>query len=284
MKLLSDKILGFLRIAELGSVSRAAKAMGLAQPSLTKRLQLLESELEVKLTRRTPRGIELTSDGQNLFSTLRQIARVEEEYRKQNQQGQEGALSGKVTIAGLSSQIHSVLIPVLGELLRSNPLVQIEFLTRQAKLLPSVLLRHEADFVIMDQVVEKKDIVSVELGKEKFVAVRHRSLRTRLDTFLDTDPEDPITEKFFRIQAKQKRMEYRRSYMHDTNGIISGLVNGLGCAILEERLIPRNAPLETIKGFRPLTVPVTLNYHQHAFYTKLQLAVISEIKKAQKFF
>lgn len=67
----------FQRIAEVGSISRAAGLLGIAQPALSRQLQLLEEELGVALFRRTRRGVELTDAGERLRAStaapLRQL-------------------------------------------------------------------------------------------------------------------------------------------------------------------------------------------------------------------
>ena len=67
----------FQRIAEEGSITRAAGLLGIAQPALSRQLQLLEEELGVALFRRTRRGVELTDAGERLRAStaapLRQL-------------------------------------------------------------------------------------------------------------------------------------------------------------------------------------------------------------------
>ena len=50
----------FLKIADTGSISRAAESLGLSQPSLSQQLLRLEDEVGVHLFRRTPRGVIVT--------------------------------------------------------------------------------------------------------------------------------------------------------------------------------------------------------------------------------
>lgn len=58
----------FLAIARCGNLTAAAEMLRLAQPSLTKRLKLLEEEYRVALFDRQPRGMTLTAAGQQLLA------------------------------------------------------------------------------------------------------------------------------------------------------------------------------------------------------------------------
>jgi DNA-binding transcriptional LysR family regulator len=61
----------FLRIAELGSFTKAADILGLSQPALSKQVKALEDALGVDLFRRTTRGVRLTPQGEFLLERLR---------------------------------------------------------------------------------------------------------------------------------------------------------------------------------------------------------------------
>src|SRR5215510_5853128 len=67
----------FLRIADEGSINRAASVLGIAQPALSRQVRLLEEDLGVTLFRRTARGVQLTEEGERLRATtvapLRQL-------------------------------------------------------------------------------------------------------------------------------------------------------------------------------------------------------------------
>lgn len=56
----------FLRIAEEGSITGAARSLGIAQPALSRQIRLLEDDIGVVLFRRTRRGVELTEEGERL--------------------------------------------------------------------------------------------------------------------------------------------------------------------------------------------------------------------------
>jgi LysR family nitrogen assimilation transcriptional regulator len=70
----------FMRIVELGSVSRASKDLFIAQPALSQQIANLEAELGVRLLSRTVRGVTSTEAGQTFYhhaqTVLRQIERL----------------------------------------------------------------------------------------------------------------------------------------------------------------------------------------------------------------
>lgn len=74
----------FVTLAESRSISEAAQKLYIAQPSLSKSLQLLEKELGVSLFLRTDAGISLTPEGKRILPEARQIL---EYYRGWKQMG-----------------------------------------------------------------------------------------------------------------------------------------------------------------------------------------------------
>lgn len=63
----------FVSVAEHGNVGRAAVALGLSQPALSKCLRRLEARLQTRLVRRVPKGIELTAVGTAFLAQVRRI-------------------------------------------------------------------------------------------------------------------------------------------------------------------------------------------------------------------
>lgn len=75
----------FVRIAEAGSISAAAKTLGLSQPSASRQLADLESNMNTQLIRRTTHSLSLTEAGAELLVDARRLLdeweAVEEKYR-----------------------------------------------------------------------------------------------------------------------------------------------------------------------------------------------------------
>ncbi|MGE0773631.1 MAG: LysR family transcriptional regulator [Sphingomonadaceae bacterium] len=69
----SKRLRGLLAIAEHGNFGRAATAMGLSQPSLSRQIALLEEEIAAPLLYRNGRGASLTPEGQRLVDAARPL-------------------------------------------------------------------------------------------------------------------------------------------------------------------------------------------------------------------
>ncbi len=73
----------FVRVAEMGSFSKAAIELDVAQPALSRQVRLLETDLRVTLLQRTGRGVLLTEAGKRLFdhavSILQLVAHARED-------------------------------------------------------------------------------------------------------------------------------------------------------------------------------------------------------------
>jgi DNA-binding transcriptional LysR family regulator len=63
----------FVAVADHGNLGRAAEALGLSQPALSKSLRRLERSMSTKLVRKVPRGVELTSVGHAFLSHVKRI-------------------------------------------------------------------------------------------------------------------------------------------------------------------------------------------------------------------
>ncbi len=63
----------FVRVAELGSFTRAAEQLGMPKARASLRVRALEEELESTLFQRTTRAVRLTPDGEQLLARGRRL-------------------------------------------------------------------------------------------------------------------------------------------------------------------------------------------------------------------
>jgi LysR family transcriptional regulator, nitrogen assimilation regulatory protein len=108
----------FVRVAELGSFSKAARVLEIAQPALSRQVRLLEVDLRETLLLRNGRGVALTPAGRRLFehgvSILQQVAQARTDLGAQRD-----APVGQVTI-GLPPSIGRRLTKPLIEGFRAQ--------------------------------------------------------------------------------------------------------------------------------------------------------------------
>jgi LysR family nitrogen assimilation transcriptional regulator len=107
----------FLRVAELGSINRAAKELGLSQPALSRCLSQLEHELGQQLVVRCRTGITITEAGSILASRglalLREAGAIREELANDP--------AGRVVVGMPAALRHLVTLPALQMMRSTSP-------------------------------------------------------------------------------------------------------------------------------------------------------------------
>lgn len=115
----------FLRIAELGSFSRASQALHIAQPALSQQIAQLEAELGHTLFHRLHRGVEMTEQGQAFYRQARRILKDIDDLPNVVHCSAE-QLSGTVAVGLPQSTAVQYAMPLLREAARRFPAVGVE--------------------------------------------------------------------------------------------------------------------------------------------------------------
>src|SRR5215212_5845961 len=115
----------FERVAELGSMSRAAEALHLVQPAVSQQIALLERQVGLRLFHRGPRGVRLTEAGEALLPSARRVL-AEVERAGQVLGGLRELRGGRVAL-GITPSAVIWLLPELLERYRGqHPMVQVQ--------------------------------------------------------------------------------------------------------------------------------------------------------------
>jgi len=104
----------FVKVAELGSFSRAAQALSLTQPTVSEHVRALEDELGVQLLDRLGRGAATTRAGHLLLGYAQRLLTLSREARQAIDQFQ-GRLSGELIIGGSTIPGEYVLPALVGQ-------------------------------------------------------------------------------------------------------------------------------------------------------------------------
>ena len=118
----------FVNVAQLGSISHAAERLNTAQSALTRQIQALEAELEVKLLRRHGRGVSLTAEGQLLLERASVILR-EAEATRQALKPTPDVVSGDVAFGMPPSVGDALTAPLMETFMAKYPQVKLRAVT-----------------------------------------------------------------------------------------------------------------------------------------------------------
>ena len=166
----------FVRIAELGSITRAASHLRLAQPALTRHVQRLEEELGVALFTRANRGVRLTEAGEKLLESasriLRDVERTGDEIR-----AQDAHPSGRI-ILGITPTLCPILVPELFVRMRHDfPRVELKVMHAGMLRLEAFLIDGRVDVALLSELSRSRLIVSTGLAEEEMVLVTQAAAR-----------------------------------------------------------------------------------------------------------
>ena len=155
-----NKARAFLVTAEEGSLSAAARALGMAQPTLGRQVDGLEQELGIVLFERVGRGLTLTPSGLELLDHVRDMGEAAGRVSL-TALGQSQALEGTICISA-SETYASVLLPAIITKLRlMEPGIQVEIVVANHA---SDLRRREADIAIRNFRPTEPDLIAKKIG------------------------------------------------------------------------------------------------------------------------
>ena len=153
-------IRSFLAVAEAGSLSAAARATGISQPTLGRHVQAIEATLQVQLFTRTAQGQLLTEAGQALMAPARAMQAAAAELAL-TAKGHAAGIEGSVRITASRVVSHTILPPILCRLRAEEPGIQIDLVPSDTT---ENLLFGEADIALRMYRPTQPDLVARQIG------------------------------------------------------------------------------------------------------------------------
>ena len=259
----------FLATVEAGSLSKAAKALGLTQPTLSRQVAGLEAALGVVLFERVGRALVLTDTGRDLLDHFRDMGAAAERIALAAA-GHSQALEGRVVISASDAFAVYVLTPLLAELQGIAPGIEIEVLASNTI---SDLQRREADVAIRHQRPVEPELIGRQVGEWRARLYASRAYLERRGRPLE--PGDLAGHDLLGFAPVERLVSTlvafglpitRRNFRHVTdNGLVLGEMaqRGLGIAVTPSVFALHMTGMEPVLPDWPgIPVPLWLIAHR----------------------
>lgn len=148
----------FVSVVKLGTLTRAAEALYLSQPTISLQLQALERELGAVLLERRRRRINLTDAGEALYELARPLVEGWEALDRNFQARVKGLQAGRLTIAAGTSTIHYLLPEWVRRYRELYPAVHLQLANVTGKDGMALLRANDADFAVGSMLDVPNDI------------------------------------------------------------------------------------------------------------------------------
>ncbi|WP_299083995.1 LysR family transcriptional regulator [uncultured Paraglaciecola sp.] len=146
----------FLVTAEEGSLSAAARALDMTQPTVGRQVSALEAELGVSLFERTNSGLVLTQSGADLMAQVKTMAEAATQLSRLAS-GHADTVAGSVCISATEMISAFVLPPIIEKLRNQWPKIEIEIIATRDT---SDLARREADIAIRNYRPTQQELIA----------------------------------------------------------------------------------------------------------------------------
>lgn len=151
-----NQLKAFLETAETGSLSAAARKLGLTQPTLSRQVAAIEQSMGVTLFERVGKSMALTPTGLDLLEHARAMGAAAEALSLAAT-GSSQAVRGVVSVSATDVVASVLLPPLVKKLHDQEPGIAIDVIPSNAL---SDLLRREADIAIRHVKPEQPDLIA----------------------------------------------------------------------------------------------------------------------------
>jgi DNA-binding transcriptional LysR family regulator len=270
----------FCGVVEHGSLSAAARALGLSQPTLGRHVEMLETNLSARLFERQLRGLKPTEVALRLYEQVR-VAQKALSEAAMMAEGTNESLSGTVRITASTVTSHYSLPPILHQLRAEFPAIAIELVPSDSA---ENLLMRESDIAVRMFRPQQLELITRKIGESQLICcahedylAKHGPLTSKDDLLkhdlIGYDRSDLLITGAKALGFETKRQDY--PVRTDSQTLIWELTKaGLGVSFAQEILVantPGVVPL--LPGLPIPPLEVWLTTHRELF-TNRRIRVI----------
>ena len=196
----------FLVTVEEGSLSAAALALDMAQPTVGRQVSALEEELGVSLFERTNSGLVLTQSGADLMEQVKAMADAATNLSRVAS-GHVDTVEGIVCISATEMMAAFVLPPIIEKLRQQWPKIEIEIIASSET---SDLSRREADIAIRNFRPKQQDLIVKRVKDTLGHLYASKGYLENLDG--RESPQDLNNADFFGVDRSNRIISYLNKF------------------------------------------------------------------------
>lgn len=263
-----------LVIADLGSFTKAAEQIPLAQSALSRHIRLLEEELGVKLLIRTGRGVTLTEQGEYLRDRARSVLEQMEDTTRNLAAWYENP-AGLVRIGMPPTMTLGLAAPYLSELRKRHENITVRMTEGLSATLIEWLHADRLDLAIVFEQTRNSKLATEIIGSEEFCLVVPAGHDSPDPVSLDDIAAMPLIAPFIRKGIRNRMeeafkaadVEMQITYEIDALPAMKELVRrGAGVAILARSSVARDVEKGDVET-RTIDSPL-MTFGAHLMYSK----------------
>jgi DNA-binding transcriptional LysR family regulator len=270
----------FLATSEAGSLSGAARVLGLTQPTLSRQIAALEQASGLMLFERVGRGLQLTQAGQNMLEDTRAMGQAADRVALVAS-GQSDSVEGRVRITASDVMAAYVLPPALKRLRQIAPRLEIDVVAANDI---RDLMRREADIAVRHVRPDQPDLIARLVaqaqarfyGAPTYLAQRGRPMSvddlSQHDFVSFADPDETIAY----LKPLGIHLTRENFRIGSDNGIVAWELvrQGFGLSIMATDVASANPGVELVlPDLPPVEFPVWLTTHRE-LHTSRRIRIV----------
>ena len=269
----------FLAVVDKGSMSAAAQALYISQPTVSQAVAELEKHYGVLLFERLSQRLYITEAGRALLMHARQIVGA---FDEMEQDLMTTAAARKIHI-GCSVSVGTFLINDLLDIAEpALPDCVFSVTVDNTAAIESKILSNEVDIGIIEGMTESDELNLIPVLTDELVLIcgkTHRLAQLKNITFEDLAGENLISREKgsyernqFEKLAARKGITFNRSWScTNTEAIKNAVIKGRGIAVMSSMLIRRELAAEELITLdlkeMPFRRTLQLIYHKNKYLT-----------------
>lgn len=237
----------FIKVCELGSISKTAEELNVAQPSVSQTIKELENYYDVVLFNRVNKKLILTTEGEILLAKAKEVSRGFAEFEEM---ASKRDLNPIIKI-GATMTFGAFVIPRFNKMLKEEiPNANPKFYIDKPAGLEEKILRGDLDFGFEEGVINSKMIKAQHIGDDELIAICSPDFnapdKLKLEELANFDlllrePGNPSRRILdYQLLIKGVKLPQPRLESVSNNVILSMAMSGQGIGILPAAVARRS--------------------------------------------